>query len=56
MDAVTSARKLADKGTVGAGKTIDEAAETGREAARRAENGSWRGAEGLIDYNRKLSR
>src|SRR6266516_3998072 len=47
MDAVTSARKLADKGTVGA-------AETGREAARRAENGSWRGAEGLIDYNRKL--
>src|SRR6266700_8029182 len=54
MDAVTSARKLADKGTVGAGKTIDEAAETGREAARRAENGSWRGAEGLIDYNRKL--
>jgi len=54
MDAVTSARKLADKGTVGAGKTIDEAPETGREAARRAENGSWRGAEGLIDYNRKL--
>ncbi len=54
MDAVTSARKLADKGTVGAGKTIDEAAETGREAAHRAENGSWRGAEGLIDYNRRL--
>ena len=54
MDATTSTRKLADKGTVGAGKTIDEAAETGRKAARRAENGSWRGAEGLIDYNRNL--
>src|SRR5947208_3468253 len=54
MDAATNARKLAEKGTAGAGKTIDEAGETGREAARRAENGSWTGAEGQIDYNRKL--
>ena len=51
---MTSARKIADKGTVGAGKTINEAAEIGREAARGTENGFWRGAEGLIDYNRKL--
>ena len=43
MDAATSARKLAD-----------EAAERGRKAARSVENSSWRGAEGLIDYNRKL--
>ena len=50
MDAVTSARKLADNGTVGAGKTIDEAAETGREAARRAENGWLR-----LTWTRRLS-